>query len=75
MTQKSCKKSTYAKKLQPQQIFSDHCDDSGTMPKSKVATAARVLGQNPTEAQVEKLVSRSNWLFIDKCLRKKKLKL
>lgn len=41
-----------------EQIFSDHCDSSGTMPKSKVATAARILGQNPAQAQVDKLVSR-----------------
>jgi len=41
-----------------QQIFSDHCDESGTMPKSKVATAARILGQNPAESHVAQIVSR-----------------
>merc|ERR1712037_456295 len=40
------------------QIFADHCDESGTMPKSRVVTAARVLGQNPAEAQVDQLVTR-----------------
>jgi len=41
-----------------EQIFSDHCDESGTMPKSKVATAARILGQNPAESHVAQIVSR-----------------
>merc|ERR1712037_1085711 len=44
--------------LKPQQIFADHCDESGTMPKSRVVTAARVLGQNPAEVQVDQLVTR-----------------
>jgi len=41
-----------------EQIFSDHCDSSGTMPKSKVATAARILGQNSAQSKVDQLVSR-----------------
>merc|ERR1711874_23894 len=41
-----------------QQIYLDHCDKSGQMPKEKVADAVRCLGQNPLQTEIRDLVKR-----------------
>jgi len=41
-----------------QQVYLDHCDKSGQMPKEKVADAARCLGQNPLQTEIRDLVKK-----------------
>ena len=41
-----------------QEVFQDFCNSAGFLPKDKVGTAVRCLGENPLQSEIQEIISK-----------------